>query len=101
MEAAWITDLSWQLPFRRLQVLVAEYSPKAYLIYTVTADSSQKEVCAYQGMKILFHKSFQGLCLFLNWPQAKHQAFLMVSQIGNGYVTVENMNTFIQKGIHA
>lgn len=90
----------WHLPFRWLQVVVAEYTSKAHIIYTITCEGSQWEVSIYQGMKILFHKNFQDFCLLFSWPQANHQASLMFSHIGNCYFPVENMSTFIQKGIY-
>lgn len=36
--------------------------------------------------------------LLLSCPQAKRQAFLMISHRGNSYFPVENMSTLIQKG---
>lgn len=100
MEEACMTDISWHLPFRWLQVVVAEYTSKAHIIYTTTCEGSQWEVSIYQGMKILFHKNFQDFCLLFSWSQANHQACLMFSHIGNCYFPVENMSTFIQKGIY-
>lgn len=99
MEEASITDISWQLAFRWLQVTVAESAPKAHIMCTITCDSSQKEVSIHHEMKILFHKNCQGFCLLLSWPLAKHEAFPMLSHTWNCYFPVENMSTFIQKGI--